>query len=119
MTEESDSKAAPPWLLPPPVFPSRIEQRSEADATGPDTRTQGAEPSLAPEAPAGADHATIRVEDDVAVAELVRVVGLLADGLRARGEPALDTTLHMTHLEATLRAVCAGYLAGARDGRTV
>jgi len=117
MTEESDFEAAPHWL-PPPVFPSRIEQRSESVAIGPDARIVGVELRLTHVAAAETAH-TIRIEHDGAVAELARVVGLLASGLQARGEPALEATPDMSHLEATLRAFCVGYLAGARDGRTV
>jgi len=118
MKEESEFEAAPHWL-PPPVFPSRIERRSEAVAIGPDATSVGVElppTHLAAAAPA---HTTVRIEDDGAVAELARVVGLLAEGLRARGEPALEATPDMSHLEATLRAFCVGYLAGARGGRPV
>jgi hypothetical protein len=51
---------------------------------------------------------------DVHVAHLARAVEGLAEALRARGEAGLRTTRDMSPFEATLRAYCVGYLAGAR-----
>ena len=53
--------------------------------------------------------------EDEAVADLVRVVGRLADALRARGEAGLRASPDMTRFEATLRAYCVGYLARRRE----
>ena len=53
---------------------------------------------------------------DAHVAELVRAVQRLAEGLAVRGEAALKATPDMTPFEATLRAYCVGFLASAREG---
>lgn len=50
------------------------------------------------------------------VADLVLMVGELADSLRQRGESALRSRPGMSRFEATLRAYCVGYLAGKREG---
>lgn len=52
---------------------------------------------------------------DPHVTGLVRAVERLAEALRTRGEAGLRSAPDMTRFEATLRAYCAGYLAGARE----
>jgi hypothetical protein len=67
---------------------------------------------------AGGDFALAApAEGDPHVAEVVRVVKRLADGLAAHGEAALRSTPDMTPFEATLRAYCVGFLAAERTGR--
>jgi hypothetical protein len=51
---------------------------------------------------------------DPHVMELMHAVANLSEGLHRRGEAALREGSGMTRLETTLRAYCAGYLAGRR-----
>jgi hypothetical protein len=54
------------------------------------------------------------VYEDVHVADLVRMVGYLADQLRQKGEAGLKTEAGMSRFEASLRAYCTGYLNAQR-----
>lgn len=97
----SEERTAATPTLPPPAYPPGSPRRARLDP-------RGEAPTSEPEWLAAAS-----TEDVHAFADILE---RLAEDLRERGAAALEVGPGKQGLDAVLRGVAAGYLAGRREG---